>query len=60
MNVSSIATKVNMTAGIISMVFLSTLAGSSYSWARNLKIAAGLVTVAFLFAKFLGLNLPLY
>jgi hypothetical protein len=51
---------VNMTAGIIAMVFLSTLAGSNYSPVRNLKIAAGLVAVAFIFAKFLGLNLPLY
>lgn len=51
---------VNMTVGIIAMVFLSTLAGSNYSPLRNLKIAAGLVAVAFIFAKFLGLNLPLY
>ena len=51
---------VNMTAGIIAMVFLSTLAGSNYSWVRNLKIAAGLLVVAFMFAKFLGVNLPLY
>jgi hypothetical protein len=51
---------VNMTAGIIAMVFLATLAGTNYSAVRNLKIAAGLVAVAFVFAKFLGLNLPLY
>jgi predicted MFS family arabinose efflux permease len=51
---------VNMTVGIIAMVFLSTLAGTNYSPLRNLKIAAGLVAVAFIFAKFLGLNLPLY
>jgi hypothetical protein len=51
---------VNMTVGIIAMVFIATLAGSNYSWVRNLKIAAGLVTVAFMFVKFLGLNLPLY
>ena len=50
----------NMTAGIIAMVFLATLAGSNYSWVRNVKIAAGLVAVAFVFAKFLGMNLPLY
>lgn len=50
----------NMTAGIIAMVFLATLAGTNYSVVRNLKIAAGLVAVAFIFAKFLGLNLPLY
>ncbi len=51
---------VNMTAGIIVMVFLATLAGSNYSVVRNIKIAAALVAVAFVFAKFLGLNLPLY
>ena len=51
---------VNMTVGIIGMVFLATLAGSNYSAIRNVKIAAGLVAVAFIFAKFLGLNLPLY
>jgi hypothetical protein len=51
---------VNMTAGIIAMVFLATLAGSNYSVVRNIKISAGLIAVAFVFAKFLGLNLPLY
>jgi hypothetical protein len=51
---------VNMTAGIIAMVFLSTLAGSNYSVVRNIKISVGLIAVAFVFARFLGLNLPLY
>jgi hypothetical protein len=50
----------NMTVAIVTMVFIATLAGSNYSWVRNLKTAAGLVAVAFIFAKFLGLNLPLY
>jgi len=51
---------VNMTLGIVVMVFLSAFAGSaSYSVMRNVKIAAGLVAVAFAFQKLLGLNLPL-
>lgn len=51
---------VNMIAGIVAMVFLATLAGTSYSVVRNLKIAGGLVLVALAFNKFLGVNLPLY
>ena len=52
---------VNMTAGIAVMVFVAAFAGtSSYSILRNLKIAAGLIAVAFAFQKLLGLNLPLY
>lgn len=51
----------NMVAGIIFMVFVASLASSSsYSWKRNLKIAAGLIAVAFAFQKLLGLNLPLF
>jgi hypothetical protein len=50
---------VNMVLGIIFMVFVGTLAGTSYSWKRNLQIAAGLIAVAFAFQKLLGLNLPL-
>jgi hypothetical protein len=49
----------DMVAGIIFMVFVGSLAGTSYSWTRNLKIAAGLIAVAFAFQKLLGLNLPL-
>jgi hypothetical protein len=51
---------VNMIAGIVFMVFCSTLAGTSYSVVRNLKVSAGLVLVALAFQKLLGLNLPLY
>lgn len=51
---------VNMIAGIVFMVFCSTLAGTSYSWWRNVKIAAGLVTMALVLQKLLGLSLPLY
>jgi tripartite tricarboxylate transporter TctB family protein len=50
----------NMTAGIVFMVFCASFAGTSYSVTRNVKIAAGLVAVAFAFQKLLGLNLPLY
>lgn len=55
-----ISTYVNMIVGIIFMVFCSTLAGSSYSWVRNVKISAGLVAMALVLQKLLGLNLPLY
>lgn len=51
---------VNMIAGIIFMVFFSTLAGKSYSWVRNVKISAGLVAMALALQHLLGLNLPLY
>ena len=51
---------VNMILGIIFLVFCSTLAGTSYSLVRNVKISIGLVAVAFAFKQFLGLSLPLY
>ena len=51
---------VNMTVGIVLMVFVASLAASSFSWWRNVKIAAGLVAMAFALQKLLGLNLPLY
>jgi hypothetical protein len=51
---------VNMIAGIIVMVFCATAAGTSYSVVRNLKIAAGLIAMAFFFQKVLGVQLPLY
>ena len=51
----------NMTAGIVVLVFIAGLAGkAAYSIVRNLKIAAGLIAVAFAFQHLLGLNLPLY
>lgn len=50
---------VNMSVGIVFMVFCSSLAGSSFSAWRSAKIAAVLLLVAFLFEKLLGLNLPL-
>lgn len=51
---------INMIVGILFLVFFSTLAGTSYSWWRNVKIAAVLIAVAFLFKDGLGLQLPLY
>ncbi len=50
---------VNMTAGIVAMVFIASIAGSQRSWLRSLQISAGLVAIAFAFQKLLGLNLPL-
>jgi len=50
---------VNMSAGIVVMVFIATAAGSNYSWKRNVVISIGLLVIAFMFQKFLGLNLPL-
>jgi hypothetical protein len=55
-----ISEHLNMIAGIVFMVFVAAIAGSSWSWSRNLKIAAGLVAVALVFSKGLGLSLPLY
>ncbi|OZI71052.1 tripartite tricarboxylate transporter TctB family protein [Bordetella genomosp. 12] len=49
----------NMLLGIVFLVFVSTLAGTSYSVVRNLKISAGLIAVAYGFKYLLGLNLPL-
>jgi hypothetical protein len=51
---------VNMIAGIVVLVFCATLAGTSYSVVRNLKIAGGLIAVALFFQKVLGVQLPLY
>ncbi|SEK40690.1 Tripartite tricarboxylate transporter TctB family protein [Roseateles sp. YR242] len=50
---------VNMSLGIVVMVFIATAAGRDYSWKRNIKIAAGLLAIAFGFQELLGLNLPL-
>ena len=56
-----ISEHLNMIAGIIFMVFFASVAGSAkYSVVRNLKIAAGLISVALIFQKLLGFNLPLY
>jgi hypothetical protein len=55
-----ISEHLNMIAGIVFMVFCASIAGTSYSVVRNLKISAGLIAIAFAFQKLLGLNLPLY
>ena len=55
-----ISAHVNMIAGIVFLVFCASFAGTSYSIVRNLKIAGGLIAVALLFQKLLGLQLPLY
>jgi hypothetical protein len=55
-----ISAHLNMTAGIVFMVFCSTYAGTSYSVMRNVKISAGLIAIAFALQKLLGLNLPLF
>jgi len=51
---------IGMAAGIVFMVFCASLAGSSFSWSRSLKIAAALLVVALLMNKVLNLDLPLY
>ena len=51
---------VNMIVGILFLVFCSSFAATTYSVVRNLKIAAGLIVIAFMFRNLLGLQLPLY
>jgi hypothetical protein len=51
---------VGVFAGIACLVFGSTLAGSSYSISRNIKITASLALVAFAFQKLFHLNLALF
>ena len=51
---------VNMILGIIFMVFVAALAGTNYSVMRNVKVSAGLIAMAFVFWKALGVQLPLY
>jgi hypothetical protein len=52
---------VNMIAGIITLVFVASFAGTAkYSVKRNTAIAVGLCLVALAFVKLLGFNLPLY
>ncbi|WP_163964175.1 tripartite tricarboxylate transporter TctB family protein [Noviherbaspirillum galbum] len=51
---------VNMTLGIIFLVFCSSFAASTYSILRNVKISAGLIVIALVFKHLLGLGLPLF
>jgi len=55
-----ISQHLNMTAGIVFLVFASSYAGSSQSVSRSLKISAVLLAIAFVFQRFLGLNLALF
>ena len=48
---------VDMAAGIVWLVFVASVAGASYSWQRNVKVSVGLIIIALLFERFLGLNL---
>jgi hypothetical protein len=56
----SLLSHLTMMAGIVFMVFFSTLAGRNYSLKRNTMVAAALIAIAFVFQKGLGLQLPLY
>lgn len=49
----------NVIAGILVLVFVAGFAVTNYSWARNIRIALGLIAVAFIFQRFLGLHLRL-
>ena len=55
-----ISEHIDMAVGIVFMVFCATLAGTSYSVVRNIKVSAGLLAIAFALQKLLGLNLPLF
>ena len=55
-----IAKFVSTIPAIVFLVFVAGLAGADYSLARNLKISAVLIVIAFGFRTLLGLNLPLY
>ncbi len=50
----------NMTVAIVFMVFVSTLAGTSYSVVRNIKVCVGLFLIGFAMTRLLGVNLPLF
>jgi len=54
-----IAEHVDLVVAVVYLVFVATLAGSDYSIARNLKICAVLIMIAFAFHSLLGLNLRL-
>lgn len=51
---------INMTLGIVVLVFIAAIAGTSYSWKQNVRVSIGLIAVAYAFQKLLGLNLGLY
>lgn len=51
---------VGVLAGIVALVFITALAGTSYSWRRNLQVSLALIVVAFAMQSLLGLNIGLY
>ncbi len=51
---------VNMTLGIILLVFCAAAAAPPYSILRNVQIAAVLIVIAFAFQRLFGLELNLY
>lgn len=51
---------VDMTLGIVLLVFCAGLAAPGYSVVRNLQIAAVLIAIAFAFQRFFGLDLNLF
>jgi len=50
----------DMTAGILFLIFTCTLASRPYKWRRNVMIALVLLAIAYAFQRLLGLNLPLF
>lgn len=51
---------INMIAGIVVLVAVSSLSANNASISRSIKIIVGLVAVACAFKYLLGLNLPLF
>uniref|UniRef100_A0A9E8CJP7 Tripartite tricarboxylate transporter TctB family protein n=1 Tax=Bosea sp. NBC_00436 TaxID=2969620 RepID=A0A9E8CJP7_9HYPH len=56
---AAVSQYVNMIAGIVFLVFMSSLAGSTISISRNVKISVGLIILAVLLKNLFNLNLPL-
>ncbi len=52
--------QLGMAAGIVWLVFVAALAGTAYSWRRNLVVSLALGAVALAFQRFLGLDLRLF
>jgi len=49
----------DMSLGILFLVFGTALAGSTFSWRRNIKVSVVLIVIAYVFKYWLQLNLPL-
>ena len=50
----------DMAVAIVFLVFVASFAGTSSKLKRNLQISAGLIAIAFVFERFLSLNLGLF